>query len=470
MGKFILLIVVLFLVALGYFATLNREHITITITPSLIYTMPKIALILLSSAAGAAVMLMVFFVRDTKRFILSRQYQRKQKRDMKIQELYLKALNAILADNDDEAKGALEGVLQEDPGHLDSLLRLGDIAAGNEDYQKAHRVLQEGERDPASQPGGSLLLEKVMEKTGRIAEALFYLDEIIKEDPDNLTALHGKRSILEKSDRWDEIIQIQKAIVKVGHHDKDRDLEGRNLLGYKYEEGRYSLEGGSLDKAEKAFKTVIRMDRNFVPAYLGHAEVMLRKGDAKEAVAYLEKAYEQTSSIIVLARIEDLLINLGDPARLIRIYRNSISKVPRDQTLKFFMGKLYYRLEMLDDAFDILTIVDEGGTPYPELHYLLGNIYLRRRQCERSVEEFKKVIETNQPFMLPYRCRNCHPPLRGMVRPVPLLQGMGYLSVRSIWHRQALKTSPVPRLHRVEEKTPLHCLLQKRLSLIPAFL
>jgi tetratricopeptide (TPR) repeat protein len=410
MGKFVLLIVVLFLVALGYFATLNREHITMTITPSLIYTMPKIALILLSSAAGAAVMLMVFFVRDTRRFILSRQYQRKQKRDMKIQVLYSKALNAILADNDDEAKGALEGVLQEDPGHLDSLLRLGDIAARNEDYQKALEYYRKANGIQPNNLEVRFSLEKVMEKTGRIAEALFYLDEIIKEDPDNLTALHGKRAILEKSDRWDEIIQIQKAIVKAGRHDKDKDIEGRNLLGYKYEEGRHNLESGALDKAEKAFKTVIRLDRKFVPAYLGHAEVMLRKGDAKGAVAYLEKAYEQTSSIIVLARIEDLLINLGDPARLIRIYKNSISKVPGDQTLKFFMGRLYYRLEMLDDAFDMLLLVDEGGTPYPELHYLLGNIYLRRRQCEKSVEEFKKVIETNQPFMLPYRCRNCSHP------------------------------------------------------------
>jgi tetratricopeptide (TPR) repeat protein len=407
MGKFTLLIVVLFLIALSYFATQNKEHITVTITPSLIYEMPKIALILLSSGVGAALMLLFFFIRDTRRFILSRQYQRKQKRDMKIQELYSKALNAILADNNEEAQGALEGILQEEPGHLYALLRLGDVAAGDEDYHKAIEYYKKANEIQPQNLEVLFSLERMMEKTDRSDESLFYLDEILKEDPDNLNALYRKRSILEKSDKWDEIIQIQKAIIKIEHHEKDRDREKRNLLGCKYEEGRYSLESGNLEKAEKAFKTVVRMDRNFVPAYLGHAEVMLRKGDTTEAVAYLEKAYEQTSSMIILARIEDLLINVGEPARLIRLYTNSISKDPRNQTLKFFVGKLYYRLEMLDDAFDTLTTVDEGGELYPELHYLLGNIYLRRRQCERSVEEFKKVIETHKPFRLPYCCGNC---------------------------------------------------------------
>ncbi len=77
-----------------------------------------------------------------------------------------------------------------------------------------------------------------------------------------------------------------------------------------------------LEKAKKAFRTVLRIDKDFVPATLGLAEVLLREGESEEAVNTLEKSYEQTSSMIALARLEDLLINLGEPARLIRIYKN----------------------------------------------------------------------------------------------------------------------------------------------------
>lgn len=407
MGKFTLLIFVLFLIVLGYFAILNKEPITFTITPKTIYEMPKIALVLLSSAVGAAAMLLIFFIRDTRRFIDSRQYQRKQKRDMKIQELYSKALNAILADNEEEAKDALESILQEDPGHMDALLRLGDIAAGDEDY---HKALNHYKRASAVQPQNLEVLfslERIMEKTGRIAEALMYLDEILDIDPDNLAALYRKRSILEKREEWDNLIYIQKTIIKCEHNEKDRRREQANLLGYKYEQGRHSLENGALEKAKKAFRTILRLDRNFIPAYLGLAEVMLREGKTEDAIGFLERGFELTSSMIILARIEDLLINIGDPGRLIRLYKNSISREPQNQDLRFFMGKLFYRLEMLDDAFDMLRTVEAGSATYPELHDLLGNIYMRRQQCEMAAQEFKKAINIKEALRLPYCCTAC---------------------------------------------------------------
>ena len=176
MGKLTLLIFVLFLMALGYFAILNKDSISITVTPKAIYEMSKIALILLSSAIGAAFMLMYFFIRDTKRFIDNRQYQRRQKKDIKVQKLYSRALNAILADNEAEAKTALETILSEEPAHMDALLRLGDIAAGDEDYKKALDYYKNARE---TQPGNIEVLfslERVMGKTGRASEAIMYLD------------------------------------------------------------------------------------------------------------------------------------------------------------------------------------------------------------------------------------------------------------------------------------------------------
>ncbi len=407
MGKFAVLLFVLLLLALGYFAVLNEDTITFTVAPMTAYEMPKIALIMLSFGVGMAVMLLYVFVRDTKRFIESRQHQRKQKRDLHIQELYSRALNAILADNEQEARSALEGILHEEPAHMDALLRLGDISAEDEDYLKALDYYRKA-RDVQPQNIEVLFcLERMMEKTGRTSEANAYLDEILRLDADNLTALYRKRSLLEKSERWDELIAIQRTIIKNEHHEKSRQRELKSLTGYKYEQGRYSLENATMEKAEKAFKTVLRLDRNFVPAYLGLAEALLRQGESEDAIALLQKGFEQTSSTTILARIEDLLINLGEPGRLITLYRNSTYKEPQNQTLRFLMGKVFYRLEMLDDAFGTLSTVDPSSAPYPELHQLLGSIYLRRRQFEKAAEEFRKVTDMKIPLYLPYCCYRC---------------------------------------------------------------
>ncbi len=407
MGKLAILIFVLFLAGLALFAIDNKEITTIKIPFSDIYEIPKIALILLSSVAGALAMLIAFAIRDTKRFIENWQYQRKQKKEARIQELYSKALNALLAHDEDEAKKPLESILVEEPKHLDALLRLGDIASAEEDYQKAMSFYNKAFSVNPQNLEVLFSLESLMEKTGRWADALNYIENILDIDADNLSALYKKRAILERDEKWDELVEAQKTILKHEHTEKDRQREQMNLLGYKYEYGRHSLETGEIEKARKAFKTLIKLNGDFIPAYIGLAEVMLGEGESEDAVDFLEKSYDQTSSLIILARLEDLLISLGEPSRLIRLYENSLAKNPQNHTLRFLLGKLYYRLEMIDDAFETFTYVDASGVASPELYQIMGDLYLKRNQYDRAVSEFKKAVDMKMAFRLPYWCSNC---------------------------------------------------------------
>lgn len=409
MGKLTTFIIILFLATLAVFAFFNQGVTVVKIPFGKTYETPTIALVLLSIAVGAFAMLFYFMVRDTKKYLDSWQYQKKRKKEAKVQELYSKALNYLHAyHNKDEAKELLKGVLSEEPGHLDTLLQLGDIAISEEDFQAAREYYQKAwDLNPQSL-NALFAMEGLMEKTGRWSDALRYIEEILDKDEGDLSALYKKRDILERLDRWDDLIFVQKAILKNEHAEKDRNRERQNLVGYKYEYGRHSLENGELEKAKKAFRTVLRLEKDFIPAILGLAEVLLREGETEEAINLLEKSYEQTSSKIVLSRLEDLLINVGEPARLIRIYKNSLSKNPQDTLMRFFLGKLYCRLEMVDDAFETLSSIDTGGTAYPELYQLMGNLYMKRNQMDRAVYEFKKAIDINRPTSsLPYNCKNC---------------------------------------------------------------
>jgi lipopolysaccharide biosynthesis regulator YciM len=409
MSKLAIFIFVLFIAALAVFAIFNQEVTTVKIPFGKTYETPTIALVLLSGAVGALVMLLVFVVRDTKRFLDSWQYQKKQKKEAKVQELYSKAVNYLHAHhNQNEAKELLGEVLKEEPEYLNALLRLGDIAISEKDFQRAREYYQKAwDLNPQSLEA-LFALERLMERTGRWPDTLRYIEEILEIDEGNLSALYKKRDILERLNRWDDLIFVQKAIFKNEHTEKDRNRERQNLVGFKYEYGRHSLENGELEKAKKAFRTVLRLEKDFIPATLGLAEVLLREGETEEAINLLEKSYEQTSSMIVLSRLEDLLINVGEPARLLRIYKNSLSKNPQDPLMKFLLGKLYYRLEMIDDAFETLTSIDTGGAAYPDLHQLLGNLYMKRSQIDRAVYEFKKALDVYKPvFSLSYRCKDC---------------------------------------------------------------
>src|SRR5208337_310015 len=168
MSKIAMLLFLALLAALGFFAIENKDMVVLKIPFGSLYEMPKIALILMSTITGALVVLGAFFIRDTKRIIDNLQYQKRQKKEARIHAHYSRALNAILGDKEEEAKEALGDILKEDPGHIDALLRLGDIALGNEDFQAAFDYYKKARDINHSDLQVLLSIETVMEKMGRV--------------------------------------------------------------------------------------------------------------------------------------------------------------------------------------------------------------------------------------------------------------------------------------------------------------
>jgi tetratricopeptide (TPR) repeat protein len=406
MGKLAVLTVVLLLGALALFSFANNDMTTINVPFDKTYEIPKMGLILVSSVAGALAMLVVFVIRDTRRYLVTHQFQKQKKKGEKIQALYSRAINAILADDEVDARAHLQEILGEESAHTDALLRLGDIALSREKLDEALGYYKKALSTSPRNLEAMFSIVEVMQKSEKWPEALKYVEDILEADAGNLSALHKKRAVLEREGRWDDVIDVQKTILRHEQDEEHRLKEQLNMLGYKYELARDSLERGELEKANKGFRAILREDKDFIPAYLGIAEVMLGENESEAAVSFLEKGYEQTQSQIILVRLEDLLINLGEPSRLIRNYRKAISKNPQDHMIKFFLGKLYFRLEMIDDSFDTLSSLEtvEG---IPEMYNLLGELYLRRKQCDRAVEEFKKTLEMKKTLRVPYCCNVC---------------------------------------------------------------
>ena len=407
MAKLVLLIFIIVLGAFGLLAAYNHGTTDINIPFDKTYEVSKPGLILMSSAVGALLMFIMFVVRDTRRFLLTYQFQRNRKREERIDNRYSKAMNAMLAEDEAEARAALEGILKEDPEHTGSLLRLGDLELRRKEYQAALECYR---RALTISPRSLEVLFSIVtanEKLHRTVDAIRYIEEILEIDPDNLNAHHRKRSILEAQGRWEDVMELQKQIVRYEHDGHQRSAEQALLLGYRYEVAREHLERGDVEKAMKGFKAILKDDKDFIPAYLGAAEaIFLAEPEPEEAVEFLEKGYEQTSSHIILARLEDMLINLGEPARLIKTYRAAIARDPKNDMLKFFLAKLYYRLEMIDDAFSIMSTL-EMPQPFPEFSTLMGQLYLRRGQCERAVDEFKKSLDFKRAILVPYCCSAC---------------------------------------------------------------
>ena len=405
MNKIAVLILIIFFVMVAIFSIHNFDTIMVNVPFSGTYQTPKFALVIFSVLAGILLMLIMVALRDTKRFINNYRHVKMQKKEERLAGLYSKAINSILANNREEAREILEVVLREDPEHVDALLRMGDICSFSHQHEKGGEYYKRALNCTQGKNVEALLrLEEQMEALCRWDSAKTYAERILELDPDNLSALERKRSILEKLERWDELLEVQKSILKLEHL-PDRAAEEARMSGYRYEYARQSLEANELDRAGKLFRQVLKYEKDFIPAYLGAAEVLLMDTEADQAIEFLERGYAQTGSVILLARIEDMLINLGEPDRIIKLYQGALDRDPNDPVLKFLLGKLYHRLEMIDDALETLRGF-ESAENFPSVYGLLGELYMRRERYEKSARAFKKAVDM-QPSKLFYCCSSC---------------------------------------------------------------
>jgi lipopolysaccharide biosynthesis regulator YciM len=403
----ITLLLICTVLATVWLVEINQGTVTINLTPTRSREVAVSSVLLVSLATGAGLVFLMYLMRDIRRFLRGLKVQREQKRRNKIQELYTRGLNALLAKRNPEAATFFQRVLNIDPHHVDTLLRMGITQLRQKNVQEAIRLHVKAWNIERHNQEVMFSLAADYEEAKRLEDAIKMYQAIIERDPSNITALGRLRDLHHRLNNWEELTETQGKLLANPLSVQEQEVEHRKLVGFRYELGRSLLEKGDLERARKVFRSVIKLDRDFLPAYLGLGEVHLEEEKPKEAAELWEKAYKTTSSLLLLLRLEDLFLKQGEPGKAIETYKQAMTWKPADTVIKFFLGKLYYRLEMVDEAFDILTSVDWGDRDFPDVHKLLGNIYLRRGSLGIAAAEFKKAMGFKKQIIVPYTCSNC---------------------------------------------------------------
>lgn len=405
--RFFIFLFILLIGAIAYLTYFNQGYLVFHLSKQTSYEVPIVALMLASMAFGGLLVIFGLGAREVKNVFFQWKMASRQKKAAKIHEAYAAALNSLLAKRHVEAAQLFERVLHMDPNHIESLWRLGNIRRQEKNFAEAVRLHRRARSMDEHNVEVLLSLAKDLEEAQRPEEAIQVLTEVLKSDSGNLTALGWIRDLNIKLGRWQEAHEIQERILKMTHSPEEATREKNLFLGVKYELGRFYLNRAMRDQARKYFKGTIRLDRNFLPGYIGLGEASIQEGKLNHAADLWEKAYHLTSSIFLLHRLEDLYVDMGEPERIIGIYKDAVAKYPSDRVLRFYLGKLYYRLEMLDDAFEMLSGIDVGEGRFPDLYKLLGNLYLRRGDVKAAVEEFKRALCLKKRVVVPYYCPVC---------------------------------------------------------------
>lgn len=392
----------------GYFQELNPGSVIIRISPSRAFDLSPSSLVLLSMAAGALIVTLMVGVRETKHLITNWRSARLRRREEKVEALHREGTHAFLSKRTAEAMDLFQKALALDPTHADSLLWLGNIYRAEKNYPEAIRLHRKARSIEERNVEVLLALAKDLEDAKRFEEALQTLQDVLKLDHANLTAWMRTRDLYIRLEKWSDALEIQHRLMKANLSEEDQRAEASLLVGITYEVGRQLLERGHPEKARHYFRGAIKRDKRFLPAYIGLGEILIHEGKTKSAAEILEKVYAKTGNIIILHRLEELYLEMGEPGEIIRVYEEALQRDPQNPVLKFYLGKLYYRLEMIDEAYDLLSTLERPQDQMSDFHKIMANLYLRKQQMELAVEELKKALRFKKRVVVPYVCTRCH--------------------------------------------------------------
>lgn len=400
-----LLLALLFGALVAYLTALNTGRVRLSLAPEWQYDVPLIALVVGAFLGGACVALFLTLLRDLSRTFRDYTIARRARREEGLAEVYHRGVDAHLAGKPGSAAEAYEELLAREPGHAEAHLRLGELARARNDHQAA---LDHHLQALRSEERADTLLAVALDyqRAGRSDEALATYRRILERDRTHLTALRAIRDLTLQQRRWSDALGAQQRLVDLVAED-ERPAELDWLAGIHYEVGKRLLADGKPQEALSHFKESLRANRGFLPAHVAMGDASLKAGDQREAIRTWERALEIAPAPVLLRRLEERYRAEGWPSRMIALYQDALARAPQDLGLAFALGRVYFELEMLDEAADQFQKVEVRTPDFAPLHAYLGAIFERRGQGADAFQEYRRALTLTQSFEWPHRCSAC---------------------------------------------------------------
>lgn len=395
----------LFCLGYLYFSLLNPDEVKFYYGGTRQIELSVASFIFFSFVLGIIISIIVSFFFDVKTGIGSWIAGKQERKAAELKESLERARTYDLRGDRDKAIEHLQKIIRQAPAMEDPYVCLADMYTSMEDYEKAMDTLNIGEMNIGKKE--SLLLKKV--RVNLTAKEYLknegLLKDILRMDESNIDALRLLRDFYVRKKDWNNAYEIEKRVRKFIKTEE----ENKRSIGIRYEKTLMLFNekfSQNTDKIIDELKEIISDDKRFIPAYILLAETYIRTKKLNEAGRVYGRGYTKTGHIEFLLKMEDLYINRGDPGAILKIYQRVLELSPNDHLITFLYARLCLRLEMIDEALDMLNALIDEGEGFRGLHRALAEAYIHREELENAVEEFRKAFPMEEAY-IPFVCTKC---------------------------------------------------------------
>jgi len=403
--KIFFLLFFLFVLFYLYINHLNPDNVKLYLGGGKFFETSIATYVVASFVLGIVISIIISFFYDIGRLISGWKEGKKGKKREESKDFFEKARTYDLRGDREKAIENINKIIRKTPDMEEPYMFLSDIYISMKEFDKAIEILDLAEANLGKRESVLLKRAKVRLRTKDMQKIENELKEVLKTNESNLEALAILRDYYISGKKWDNAYETEKKIRKFIKTD-DEKME---FLGIRCEKVRTLFSNKFEINSEdiiKELKEIIGEDKRFIPAYILLAEAYKKTGKLNEAGRVYGRGYSKTGHIVFLLKMEDLYIDRGNPEIILKIYRRILDISPRNYLIEFLYARLCLRLEMIDEAIDMLNTLLAEGADFKGLHKAMAEAYIHRGQMEKAVEEFRRAFPSEHVY-IPFVCNNC---------------------------------------------------------------
>lgn len=405
--KFVFLLFLVFLLLHVYISWLNPETVRFYVDTGkkYFYEMSLANFVTASFVFGLIVSLIVSFLSDIKRFMDRWREGRREKKRGEVREAFERAKLHYLRGEREKALELYNRLLRSAPDMEEAYLPVADMYVAVKEYDKADQILDLAEKNLGKRESIFFKRIKIHAANKDMTRLERDLKETLKLNESNYKAMGILRDLYICDKKWDDALELEKRLKK----QLKTDDENRRFMGIRYEKAKEQFEKGDMrqyDAILKELKEITGEQKKFIPGYILTGEVYERMGKLNDAGRVYGRGYAKTGHIVFLLKMEDLYINRREPGVILKIYRRLLDVSPRNPLIMFLYARLCLRLEMIDEAIDMLNTLFAEEETFRGLHRAMAEAYIHRGEFEKAVGEFRKAFPIEQVY-IPFLCEKC---------------------------------------------------------------